>query len=293
MLLYMFPLFFADNRTNTSPTEIKHFSKFILRIISRFIKYSYLNHILFCYFSRTTSRTENMIGSIFSIAIHPIIFLCAQKKMIRITTSGFITGMKNIKSIWNRPISYFPRNYMSTINYLIDIKFSITISIFQQSTRLPHPAIIYTFNINLFPKAFFHRFGFFLQEKMLWICTRRISTMMLYAKSFWDWSISQLPCNIMGLFQFLSNSKLSIFTKRRICFPFPAIIRLLNINLFPKAFFNRFISFRHIASLIGAAPGKTDFLLQSSVPGGDINKNIRFAKLCSEFIIPHLGWSSC
>ena len=147
--------------------------------------------------------------------------------------------------------------------------------------------------LSVFIKFISHIISMGSKKKMYGITTRWIITMMKYFYSRWNIPINKFPCYSMSIFRCIVKIKLAVSLWKTSRLPFPAIIQSFDVNLFPKTFFIWSNFFSHIISLIGAAPGKTDFLLQSSVPGGDINKNIRFAKLCSEFIIPHLGWSSC
>lgn len=200
------PLLSTNNCTNTSTTNAKDFPKFILRIITCTIKFSYFYHIFFCYLCRTTSRAIDMIKSMLTHAISHIVFLCSKKKMMRITTSRMIALMKNSKFVRYISISQFPSYYMGIIYYFINVKFPISISITKQATS----------------------------------------------------------------------------------FPFPAFIRAANVNFTPKTFFNRFFTFRHMASLIGATPGKADFLSQSSRQGWHEIK-YPLGDLCDKIIIPQKG----
>jgi hypothetical protein len=115
--------------------NLSQFSKFAMCLI---VNISYFINDRFREFGMTISTSFCTLITTFFNSILDIIILGTKKKMRRITTSSIVTSMENGNPIWNFSSPNYPSNSMSTMQFTLNSKNSISACVF---TGHPIPAI--------------------------------------------------------------------------------------------------------------------------------------------------------
>lgn len=151
----MSPLNATNYITNTGVRYSEHLTYFpVWGMFAR--KFSNLRDIgwgQFCLVSHTCI-SFTAIHATLSYLVKIVFKTGSKEKMPWINTSGIVAFMKYVQSVWNKPISQFPRNTMCAFHRIVMPNLTVASS-FEESS-FPFPAFLGRTNINFFPKTFFN-----------------------------------------------------------------------------------------------------------------------------------------